>query len=82
MYRNRDNSFCCGAGGGIKSSFPDVALETAKTRVREAEGVEGVQKIVTPCPFCVTNLGDGAKALGSKMEVVDLIQLVDQALRK
>lgn len=82
MYRNRDNSFCCGAGGGIKSSFPDVALETAKTRVREAEGVEGVQKIVTPCPFCVTNLGDGAKALGSKMEVVDLIQLVDQALKK
>jgi len=30
MKRNRNNAWCCGAGGGVKIGFPDWALEISK----------------------------------------------------
>jgi len=91
MYRNRGDSFCCGAGGGVKAQFPDMALATAKERLKEAAST-GAEVLLTSCPFCVTNFNDGIKALkeeeaqthkklpGSNLEVVELIQLLDQLL--
>jgi heterodisulfide reductase subunit D len=76
MKRNRENAWCCGAGGGVKSAFPEMAVEIAQDRILEAEEL-GVKTIVTACPFCVTNLRDGAKSLGkSDFEVIDILDLV------
>ena len=35
MENNRENSKCCGAGGGVKSAFPEIAKSIAKSRVKE-----------------------------------------------
>ena len=79
MVRIREYSLCCGSGGGVKTAYPEVAMETAKMRVREAKDT-GAEMIVTCCPFCEMNLKDGANADPEPMQVVDLLQLVSEAL--
>ena len=44
----------CGAGGGLRSNFPDVAKKIAKRRTKEAPKDAG--KILTPCGLCTANL--------------------------
>ena len=77
MPRNRVNSMCCGAGGGYKSQFNNFAVRIASDRVREAEAT-GAEYLVTSCPFCVTNLSQGAQAIGSKIKVVDVSDILLQ----
>ncbi len=79
MRRNRQNAYCCGAGGGVKSGFPELALEIAQERVQEAEET-GAKYLATTCPFCLINLRDAAKSLNSSIEVVDVLDLVKRTL--
>lgn len=79
MYRNREDAWCCGAGGGVKSAYPDLASETAQERIREAEAT-GANSLITACPFCLTNLSEAAKAMSSDITVLDLSQLLEQAV--
>ncbi|HUX99960.1 MAG TPA: (Fe-S)-binding protein [Candidatus Deferrimicrobium sp.] len=81
MQRIKENAWCCGAGGGVKSGFPDLALQIAKTRIQEALDT-GADAIVTACPFCLRNLQDAAKELegDQTIEVLDLLDLLLQAL--
>jgi heterodisulfide reductase subunit D len=77
MERNRENSRCCGAGGGYKSAFNDFAVNVAAERIRDAEAV-GAEVIATACPFCVLNLRAGAKKIGSKVKVMDITEILLQ----
>ncbi|MBR2394229.1 MAG: (Fe-S)-binding protein, partial [Candidatus Methanomethylophilaceae archaeon] len=77
MTRSRENSRCCGAGGGYKSQFNDFATRIAAERVRDAEET-GAEVLITCCPFCVLNLTAGAKMIGSKMKIMDLSQVLLQ----
>jgi len=79
MRRNRNYAYCCGAGGGVKSGFPDLALEIAVDRIKEAEET-GADILTTACPFCLNNLQDAAKEIDSKLKVVELLELVNQAI--
>jgi Fe-S oxidoreductase len=78
MPRNRMGSRCCGAGGGFKSAFNDMAVNIAAERVKEAVAT-GAEMLVTTCPFCVVNLQAGAKAIGAKIKVVDISELLLEA---
>ena len=77
MERNRENSRCCGAGGGYKSAFNDFAVNIAAERIRDAEAV-GAEVIATSCPFCVLNLKHGAKKIGSNIKVMDITEILLQ----
>jgi len=80
LKRIRENAWCCGAGGGVKSAFPELATKIAEGRILEAEELE-LATIVTACPFCVNNLKDGAKSLGkNEIEILDILDLVAMAL--
>jgi len=81
MKRNRENSRCCGAGGGVRSAYPETAISLAKRRIADAEEV-GAELIVTPCPFCVLNLGDGAKQKGSNVKVKDITVFIAERLKE
>ena len=76
MPRNRANAFCCGAGAGVKTAYPDFAAWVAGERVREAEST-GASAIVTACPFCEQNLGE---ATGPGMEMLDILELVHESM--
>ena len=79
MERNREYAYCCGAGGGVKSAFPEFALKTAKTRIEEAEDTKA-DIISSACPFCKTNLVDGINESNSGLKFYDISELILKAL--
>jgi heterodisulfide reductase subunit D len=79
MKRTRKNAWCCGAGGGVKSQFSDLALDIAKDRIKEAIN-SGAEILTTSCPFCMGNFleayNDLNPGLQEKIKVVDIIDLI------
>ena len=67
MENNHENSLCCGAGGGVKSAYPEIASQMAQSRIAQAKET-GCKTLVTPCPFCKLNLEN------EDMEVLDLTE--------
>lgn len=54
--KNRENSFCCGGGAGLKSNHPEIANNISKLRLMQSK----VRKIVTTCPLCYAHLKENA----------------------
>ena len=79
MERNRENSRCCGAGGGLKSGYPDIQNKISQTRIKEAEAT-GATELVSACPFCYQGLQVGIQALESKLTMRDITDLVCMAI--
>ncbi|MGY5857828.1 MAG: (Fe-S)-binding protein [Candidatus Thorarchaeota archaeon] len=79
MERIREYSYCCGAGGGCRSAYPDFALWASNERLEEAEST-GASTLVSACPFCGTNFLEGMESRDSSMEYFDLTQLVLRSL--
>jgi heterodisulfide reductase subunit D len=82
MQRIREWSWCCGAGGGCRTAFPEeIAGFAAEARLEEAHQT-GARTLVTACPFCEQNLGENAKRTFDRfgMTVRDIMELVYQAL--
>ncbi|MGQ9719892.1 MAG: (Fe-S)-binding protein [Candidatus Jordarchaeum sp.] len=79
MSRNRDKSRCCGAGGGVKASYPETAQKLGIQRLNDAEKL-GVDLIITACPFCTRNLNDAAELCGSKLKTRDLSEFVSDCI--
>ena len=78
MERIRDNSYCCGGGGGVMTGFGDWAAKNAGYRIQEGM-MTGAEKMVSICPFCHYNLNEGAKRVNSDMRLHDLVELLDMA---
>ena len=80
MERSGEWSFCCGAGGG--RMFME---ETRGTRINENRAKEavatGAKTIGVSCPFCMTMMTDGLKALG-KDEEVQVLELTELVARR
>lgn len=74
MKNIRENSRCCGGGGGVRIGYPDISLELARNRLEDVP--EGVDYIVTSCPLCVRNLRDA----GGNIEIIDIVELVAMAM--
>lgn len=64
-----ENSLCCGAGGGVKSAYPEIANQMAISRIVQAKET-GCMTLITPCPFCKLNLEN------DELEVLDLTQFL------
>ncbi|TXT65481.1 MAG: CoB--CoM heterodisulfide reductase 2 iron-sulfur subunit D [Promethearchaeota archaeon] len=76
MERNRNHSWCCGAGGGVKIGYPDWAINISKERLDEANKT-GAEVISSTCPFCKTNLSDANNQFEYGFEVLDLVEILD-----
>ncbi|MBO8182157.1 MAG: 4Fe-4S dicluster domain-containing protein [Archaeoglobus sp.] len=77
MPRNRERSFCCGAGGGnLVREYPG---EDRPNNIRAREAASTTADILAvACPFCMIMLEDGVKTerLDDRLEVLDVIELV------
>jgi len=94
MPRNKENSYCCGAGGGqIWLGTTPEGERPAENRIREALSTLSVstngagptpEKVlfVVACPKDVVMYTDAVKTTGNedKIEVRDIIQLVEEAI--
>ena len=81
MARNRLQARCCGGGGGVLANNPDMAVDMAAERVRDALAV-GAEIIVSGCAACKDNLRKGAKAIPKqergKIKIMDITEIVAQ----
>jgi Fe-S oxidoreductase/nitrate reductase gamma subunit len=81
MPRNRENTFCCGAGGGrIWMSDTLLAERPSEQRIREAAALD-VDRFVVSCPKDYVMFSDAVKTTGNegRLRVSDVVQLVGEA---
>ena len=81
MPRNKEQSFCCGAGGGNMWYDIDKGKRINVERFEEAIDT-GVKKVATSCNFCMIMMEDARKVTGQDetMEVYDIAELVAERL--
>lgn len=85
MPRNRENSFCCGAGGGriwMREQLGAGARRPSEQRIDEAVALGGIDYFVVACPKDVTMYEDAIKTSGhqDEIELRELSELVLEAL--
>ena len=82
MPESRQNSFCCGGGGGR------IWMETPRgerfSDLRLSQAVEvGAQVLATACPYCTTNFEDSRLTRadgGEGIEIKDVTEIIRDAL--
>jgi glycolate oxidase len=83
MARNGLKARCCGGGGGVLANNPEMAVDMAAERVRDALGV-GAEIIVSGCAACKDNLKKGAKTIPKqergKIKILDMTEIVAGAM--
>jgi Fe-S oxidoreductase len=90
--RNRERSFCCGAGGGLaflgeeKSARGSDEPPTRVSHVRARElAATGAGTVATACPFCNTMFRDALAAItpagAAPPQLLDIAQLTARNLR-
>lgn len=78
--RNRNNAFCCGAGGGRMWMEEHVGERINLTRVKEALE-QKPDTICVACPYCMTMFEDGLKDVkADNVKVRDVAEVMAEAL--
>ena len=81
MPESREDSLCCGGGGGR------IWMETPKTerfsdiRIDQAIGV-GAEVLVTSCPYCITNFEESRLNLEHEnaLEIKDITEIIQESM--
>lgn len=85
MPRNRNRSYCCGAGGGRiwMEDVPGIKERPAESRIREVAGLPGVSTLVVSCPKDIAMFRDAVKTTDNEGKIVvkDLAELVWEAMQ-
>jgi Fe-S oxidoreductase len=79
MIRHKENTWCCGAGGGVKEAFFDFSMWTASKRLEEMEEA-GAEAIITACPYCKEIFQQAAKKTEKQAKVLDIVEVLHLAL--
>jgi Fe-S oxidoreductase len=86
MPRNKEKSFCCGAGGARMWMDETIGQRINENRTDEALSLQ--PDIVTAaCPFCIVMLTDGVNVrqqqgqASESVEVLDISELLQRSLR-
>lgn len=80
MERNRENSFCCGAGGGRMWMEEFIGTRINHVRVEEALGAKP-DTVCVSCPYCMTMFEDGLKDKeAGQVRVRDIAEVVAEGL--
>jgi Fe-S oxidoreductase len=84
MPDSREDSLCCGGGGGR------IWMETPKgerfSDLRMEQAMEvGAEVLVTACPYCITNFEESRLAMedqqdGEVVEVKDITEIIQEAM--
>jgi Fe-S oxidoreductase len=81
MPESRENSLCCGGGGGR------IWMETVKGERFPICGwprpwTTGAEVLATACPYCIANFEDSRLALKDEnaLEIKDITEIVAEAI--
>ena len=80
MPRNKERSFCCGAGGGRMWMEEKLGSRINLNRVDEAIAT-GVTEVAVACPFCRVMVSDGMAERASDVQVLDVAQALLRSVK-
>jgi heterodisulfide reductase subunit D len=76
LPENRENTPCCGSGGGIRSAFRGLSFDIAKDLLHKTE----TRDLVSPCPFCTFNLAYTGKKGAIEKNVNYITKIIWESL--
>ena len=81
MFPNRRENFCCTGGGGLLSmaEYKPLRMEVAKIKAEQLQAT-GAKLVCTICHNCVDGLTDVIKHYRLDIKVVQVLELVANAL--
>ena len=81
MAETREDSLCCGMGGGRIWFETPKSERFSNIRMEEAIGL-GAEELVTACPYCITNFEDTAAVLNCTdvIEVKDITEILQEVI--
>ncbi len=81
LKTSKEDAKCCGAGGGMRSAFPDIADKLAFARLKEVTNT-GSRLLVSTCPFCEFQFNVTATNHRINVEVKDLTEILIESIRE
>jgi len=81
MANNKENCLCCGGGGNLEMIDADLSKNISKAKIEDIIDT-GADAVVTACQQCVRTMNTYVKRNKIPIEVMDIVQLVRQALKK
>jgi Fe-S oxidoreductase len=81
MPDSRENSLCCGGGGG--RIWMETPKEERFSDLRLNQAIEvGAEVLATSCPYCITNFEDSRLSLdeGEVLEIKDITEIIQELL--
>jgi Fe-S oxidoreductase len=81
MADSREDSLCCGGGGGRIWMDTPQSERFSDIRVKEANDV-GADVLVTSCPYCITNFEESRLNLEYEdvLEIKDIVEIIQEVL--
>ena len=79
MDHNRDEAFCCGAGGARMFMEENLGKRVNEFRSEQAVAT-GAEQIATGCPFCNVMLTGGVKSIAPQTQVSDVALMLRDAI--
>ena len=81
MIESREDSLCCGGGGGRIWMETQKGERFSDLRIEQAIEV-GAEELVTCCPYCITMFEDSRLTMGAddKIEIKDLTEIIQEAI--
>lgn len=81
MPNNREDTMCCGGGGDVAMMEADVTEHIAERRLAQAVDT-GATAIISSCQQCKRTLLQAARQTKTRIRVLDVTELVWQAMEK
>ena len=81
LPQSREDCQCCGGGGNLEMIDAKLSAEIAKQTIEQVIAT-GAQAVVTSCQQCVRTMFTYVRRNKIPLEVLDITQLVQRALRR
>jgi len=79
MERNKEESYCCGAGGGAKILDYDNSVAICQERIKEFKKTGG-EVLVTSCPLCKSQFRDMNQSANKEIVIKDSVEILRESL--
>ena len=76
---NRKFSICCGGGGNVEMTDPDLSAQVAQMKLDSIQAT-GADMVITACQQCVRTMASRARRQKIDVQVKDLTELVVEAM--
>jgi len=80
LAKSRENCQCCGGGGNLEMVDAELSAEISKRKIQEVLNT-GAQAVVTSCQQCVRTMTTYVRRNKVDLQVMDITQLVQKALK-